>query len=259
MIVVKIGGSVICKDPSRAVADLARYAGEAIAIHGGGCAVNELLRSLGIQPKYLTHPGGVTSRYTDAETLKAFVMAMSWINKSLVASLAARGVVAVGLTGADGWVVKAKRKERVLVVDERGRQRVVDGGYSGRIVDVDVKALSPPPLKVLAPIALSDKGELLNVDGDQIAFEVASRLRAKLVILSDVDGVMIGGRVVERLGPEEAEALAKSEEVKGGMKRKLLAAAEAAKNGVETAIYNGLVDSPIEKALSGLGTHIIPK
>ncbi|MEL9990279.1 MAG: [LysW]-aminoadipate/[LysW]-glutamate kinase [Thermoproteus sp.] len=258
MIVVKIGGSVICKDPTNAVADLAKYASEAVAIHGGGCAVNELMKALGLQPKFLTHPGGVVSRYTDAETLKAFVMAMSWINKSIVAALAARGVTAIGLTGADGGVVRAKRKEKVVVVDERGRQRVVDGGYSGKISEVDVKALLPPPLKVLAPIALSDKGELLNVDGDQIAFEVASRLKAKLVILSDVDGLLIGGKVVERLKPEEAVALAKSDEVKGGMKRKLLAAAEAARAGVETIIYNGLVPSPIEKALSGAGTHIIP-
>lgn len=259
MIVVKIGGSVICKDPSRAIEDLAKYAGEAVAVHGGGCAVNELMRALGIQPKFLTHPGGVVSRYTDGETLRAFVMAMSWINKTLVASLIAKGVIAVGLTGADGLVVKAKRKERVLVVDERGRQRVVDGGYSGKIVDVDVKALAPPPLKVLAPIAVSEKGELLNVDGDQIAFEVATRLGAKLVILSDVDGLIIGGRVVERLTPDEAEELAKTEEVKGGMKRKLLAAAEAARRGVETVIYNGLVESPVTKALSGAGTHIVPK
>ncbi|MEZ0248501.1 MAG: [LysW]-aminoadipate/[LysW]-glutamate kinase [Thermoproteus sp.] len=258
MIVVKIGGSVICKDPTNAVADLAKYASEAVAIHGGGCAVNELMKALGLQPKFLTHPGGVVSRYTDAETLKAFVMAISWINKSIVAALAARGVAAIGLTGADGGVVKAKRKEKVIVVDERGRQRVVDGGYSGKISEVDVKALLPPPLKVLAPIALSDRGELLNVDGDQIAFEVASRLKARLVILSDVDGLLIGGKVVERLRPEEAEALAKSDEVKGGMKRKLLAAAEAARAGVETIIYNGLVPSPIEKALSGAGTHIIP-
>jgi len=258
MIVVKIGGSVICKDPSRAVADLANYAGEAVAIHGGGCAVNDLMKALGLQPKFLTHPGGVVSRYTDYETLRAFVMAMSWINKTVVASLAARGIPAVGLTGADGAVVKAKRKEKVVVVDERGRQRVVDGGYSGKIVDVDAKALLPPPLKVLAPIALSERGELLNVDGDQIAFEVASRLGAKLVILSDVDGLIVGGRVVERLDPDEAERLAKSEEVRGGMKRKLLAAAEAARRGVETIIYNGLADSPIGRALAGAGTHITP-
>lgn len=259
MIVVKIGGSVICKDPSRAVEDLAKYAGEAVAVHGGGCAVNELMKALGIQPKFLTHPGGVVSRYTDGETLRAFVMAMSWINKTLVVSLIARGVTAVGLTGADGLVVKAKRKEKVLVVDERGRQRVVDGGYSGRVVDVDVKALLPPPLKVLAPIAASEKGELLNVDGDQLAFEIAARLGAKLVILSDVDGLIIGGRVVERITADEAEALAKSEEVRGGMKRKLLAAAEAARKGVETIIYNGLSEAPISKALSGAGTHILPK
>ena len=158
MIVVKIGGSVACKDLSKAVADLAKFADRAVAVHGGGCMVNDLMKKMGLQPKFLTHPGGVVSRYTDWETLQVFVMAMSWINKQIVASLTALGVEAVGLTGADGAVVRAKRKEKVIVVDERGRQRVVDGGYVGRITEVDVKKLAPPPLKVLAPIAVSERG-----------------------------------------------------------------------------------------------------
>lgn len=256
-LVIKIGGSVICKDASRVVDNLARYASSSVVIHGGGCMVNSLLERLGIQPKFLRHPGGLTSRYTDLETLKVFVMAMSLINKQLVAALQARGVNAVGLTGADGAVVRAKRKEKVLVVDERGRQVVVDGGYVGRITDVAVDALTPPPLKVLAPIALSEKGELLNVDGDQLALDVALRAGAKrLVILSDVEGLLLGGKVVPRLSPQEAKALAQSEEVRGGMKRKLVMAAEAASRGVEVIISSGLVDNPIDAALGGAGTHI---
>ncbi|CCC80798.1 acetylaminoadipate / acetylglutamate kinase [Thermoproteus tenax Kra 1] len=258
IIVVKLGGSVVCKDPSKAIADLAKYADVAVVVHGGGCMVNEVMKAMGLQPKFLTHPGGVVSRFTDYETLRAFVMTMMWINKNIVASLASLRVPALGLSGADNMVLRAKRKEKVIIVDERGRQRVVDGGYSGKITEIDVKALLPPPLKVLAPIAVSEKGELLNIDGDQVAFEIASRLMSKLVILSDVDGLIIGGKVVGRLTPQEALELAKSDEVKGGMKRKLIAAAEAAKSGVETIIYNGLVESPIEKALAGAGTHIIP-
>ncbi len=256
MIVVKLGGSVFCRDPQRAAAGLAGVR-DAVVVHGGGCYVNQLLKEMGVEPRFLTHPGGLVSRYTDWETLRAFVMAMSWINKYIVAYLNASGTPAVGLTGADGAVVRARRKERVLVIDERGRQRVVDGGYVGRITEVDVKALSPPPVKVVAPIAMSDRGELLNVDGDQLAFEIAARAGAKwLVILSDVDGLLIDGRVVPRLTPEEAEALAKSEEVRGGMKRKLLMAAEAARAGVEVVIYNGLVENAVEAALSGAGTHV---
>ncbi|MFN3805004.1 MAG: [LysW]-aminoadipate/[LysW]-glutamate kinase [Pyrobaculum sp.] len=256
MMVVKIGGSVFCKDPTKALSNLASHI-DSVVIHGGGCYVNELLRRVGLEPRFLTHPGGVVSRYTDYETLKIFVMAMSWVNKYIVAFLNAAGVEAVGLTGADGGVVKARRKERVLVVDERGRQRVVDGGYVGRITEVDVNKLAPPPLKVLAPIALSERGELLNVDGDQLAFEVAARSRAeRLVILSDVDGVLVGGRVVPRLTAGEAEALAKSDGVWGGMRRKLLMAAEAARGGVEVVISSGLVERPIDAALAGAGTHI---
>jgi acetylglutamate/LysW-gamma-L-alpha-aminoadipate kinase len=258
MIVVKIGGSVACKDLSKVVQNLPKYTDRAVVVHGGGCLVNELLKRMGIEPKFLTHPGGLVSRYTDWETLKVFVMAMSWINKQIVSSLHALGVEALGLTGADMGVVKAKRKEKVLIVDERGRQRVVDGGYVGKITSVAVEKLRPPPLKVLSPIAVSERGELLNVDGDQLAFDVARELKVeKLILLSDVEGLIIGGKVVPRLTPEEAEALTKSEEVRGGMKRKLLMAAEAAKLGIEVVISSGLVDSPIDAALDGAGTHIV--
>ncbi|MEM0370937.1 MAG: [LysW]-aminoadipate/[LysW]-glutamate kinase [Pyrobaculum sp.] len=258
MIVIKIGGSVVCKDVSRVVANLPKYASSAVVVHGGGCLVNEYMKKMGVEPRYLTHPGGLVSRYTDLETLKIFVMVMSLINKSIVASLHAMGVEALGLTGADMGVVKARRKERVIIVDERGRQRVVDGGYVGRVTEVAVQKLLPPPLKVLSPLAVSERGELLNIDGDQLAFDVARGVAAeKLVILSDVDGLMLGGRVVPRLTPQEAEELVKNEEVRGGMKRKLLMAAEAAKLGIEVVISNGLVESPIDAALGGGGTHIV--
>lgn len=257
MIVVKIGGSVVCKDVSKVVANLPKYANSAIVIHGGGCLVNEILKKMGIEPKFLTHPGGLVSRYTDIETMKVFVMAMSLINKSIVANLHALGVEALGITGADMGVVKAKRKEKVLVVDERGRQRVADGGYVGRVTEVAIEKLTPPPLKVLSPIAVSEKGELLNIDGDQLAFEVAKKAQAdRLVILSDVDGLILGGKVVPLLTPQQAEELVKNEEVRGGMKRKLLMAAEAAKLGIEVVISNGLVENPIDAALNGSGTHI---
>ncbi|MFN7104989.1 MAG: [LysW]-aminoadipate/[LysW]-glutamate kinase [Pyrobaculum sp.] len=256
MIVIKIGGSVFCKDTANVLSNLVNYR-DAVVIHGGGCYVNELMKKMGVEPRYLTHPGGVVSRYTDYETLKIFVMAMSWINKHIVAFLNAAGVEAVGLTGADGGVVKARRKEKVIIVDERGRQRVIDGGYVGRITEIDVKTLTSPPLKVLAPIALSERGELLNIDGDQLAFEVAIRAGVeRLVILSDVEGVLVGGKVVPRLTAGEAEALAKSDEVWGGMRRKLLMAAEAARGGVEVVISSGLADRPIDGALAGAGTHI---
>lgn len=258
MIVVKIGGSVVCKDASKVIQNLPKYADRAVVIHGGGCLVNELLKRMGIEPKFLTHPGGLVSRYTDWETLKVFVMAMGWINKYIVASLHGLGVQALGLTGADLGVVVAKRKERVLVIDERGRQRVVDGGYVGKIAEIRVDKLTPPPLKVLAPVAVSENGELLNIDGDQLAFDVAREAKAeRLILLSDVEGLILGGKVVPRLTPEEAEKLVKSEEVRGGMKRKLLMASEAAKLGIEVVISSGLVDSPIDAALNGAGTHII--
>ena len=260
-LVVKIGGSVICRGGLGNVLDDLAEIRDVVVVHGGGCLVNDLLRRMGIEPKYLTHPGGIVSRYTDEETLRVFVMGMMLINKWIVSGLLARGVEAVGLSGADMGVVLAKRKEKVLVVDERGRQRVVYGGFSGRIVRVRGELLLPtPPIRVLAPIAVSDKGELLNVDGDQLTIEVARAVGARrVVLLSDVPGLIIKGSVVSRLTPDEAKTLASSDEVRGGMKRKLVNAAEVASQGVEVVISSGVERNPIRRALSGEGTHIIPK
>jgi len=257
MIVVKVGGSVICKDFKHVAYDLAQY-NDVVLVHGGGCVVNQLMERMGLRPKFLTHPGGITSRYTDEETLKVYVMGMMLVNKMLVAQLNKAGVEALGLSGADQKIVVAKRKERVIIVDERGRQRVVDGGYTGRIVNVRTDLVRPPPLKVLAPVAVSEDGLLLNVDGDQLAYAIAVSLHADgLVMLTDVEGVLVGGEVVRRLSPEEAERLSRSPEVKGGMKRKVLLAAEAAKRGIRTIIASGLVERPLTRALEGGGTEVI--
>lgn len=257
MIVVKIGGSVLCRDPSHVVEDLANYK-DVVVIHGGACLVNQLMEKMDIRPRFLTHPGGFTSRYTDEETLKVYVMGMMLANKMLVAKLNSVGIEAIGMSGADQGVVMARRKERVIVVDERGRQRVVDGGYTGRITSVRAELLKPPPVKVLAPIAMSEEGLLLNVDSDQLAYAVASALRADvLIMLSDVMGVLLGGELVRRISPGEAKELLKSPEIRGGMRRKVVLAVEAAEAGIRVIIASGLVEKPITKALNGRGTEII--
>lgn len=258
---VKIGGSVVCRGKLGNVLDDLAGLRDVVVVHGGGCLVNDLLKRMGIEPRYLTHPGGVVSRYTDEETLKVFVMGMMLINKLIVSGLLARGVEAIGLSGADMGIVVAKRKEKVLIVDERGRQRVVDGGFSGKIVRVRSELLIPtPPIRVLAPIAASDKGELLNVDGDQLTIEVARAVGAKqIILLSDVPGLLIKGSIVRELGPDEARGLASSDEVRGGMKRKLVNAAEVASQGIEVIIGSGVEPSPIKRALAGEGTRIVSR
>ncbi len=259
MIVVKIGGSVLCKDPSHVILDLANHWEGCVVVHGGGCFVNAVMERMGLTPRYLTHPGGLRSRLMDEETLKAYVMGVMYLNKLIVARLSAFGVPAVGMSGADNAVVVAKRKERVMVIDERGRQRVVDGGYSGRITSVKGELLVPPPLKVLAPIAVSQDGRLLNVDGDTLALKVAEAVGARrLVLLSDVDGLLLDGRLVERLDAAGVRKALEHRDVVGGMKRKLSVVLEAVERGIEVVISNGVVEAPIDRALKGMGTLVQP-
>jgi len=220
------------------------------------------MEKLGIKPVFVKSPSGVVSRYTDENTLWCYVMGMMWLNKSLVSKLIQLGVPAVGLSGADGKLLLAKRKEKIIIVDERGRQRVIDGGYTGKIINVNTDLmktlLESSYVPVIAPIAVDENGTLLNVDSDQVAYMLSITLKPDYcIILLDVDGLLIGGKTVSKLKPEEAERLFKeSEEVKGGMKRKLYMASQIAREGIRTIISSGLRERPIREALGGAGTHI---
>ncbi len=231
-------------------------------VHGGGFYVTELMQKLGIQPVFVKSPSGVVSRYTDWNTLWCYVMGMMWLNKQIVSKLTELGVDAVGLSGADGKLLLAKRKEKIIIVDERGRQRLIDGGYTGKIVDVNTKLITTlldmNMVPVVAPIAIDSSGVLLNVDSDQVTTAIATKLKPDtVIILLDVDGLLLNGKVVEKLTPEEAEKIFKeSPEVTGGMKRKLYMAAQIAKEGIRVIIANGLKENPIDNALQGQGTVI---
>lgn len=113
---------------------------------------------------------------------------------------------------------------------------------------------------VIAPIAMDNKtGSALNVDGDQ-ALEVLSTslMPNYAVILTDVDGVIVNGKVISRVNAAEAQGLFKNPEVRGGMKRKVYTAAQLAGRGIYTIISNGTIERPITSAINGLGTHVVP-
>jgi len=224
--------------------------------------VTELMEKLGIKPVFVKSPSGVVSRYTDENTLWCYVMGMMWLNKTLVSKLTQLGVSAIGLSGADGKLLLARRKEKIIIVDERGRQRVIDGGYTGKITNVNLdlvkRMLEMNYVPIIAPIAIDEKGTLLNVDSDQVAYMLSISLKPDYcVVLLDVDGLLIGGKTVSRLSVEEAEKLFReSDEVRGGMKRKLYMASQIAKEGVKVVLGSGLRERPITEALAGAGTHI---
>lgn len=265
MYVIKIGGKVLERNLHGVIESIGRVAlsNPVVVAHGGGNVVTEFCKRLGVEPKFVVSPEGVRSRYTDRDELDVYVMVMAGrLNKMMVSGLVARGVKAVGVTGADGPTLIAERKKRIVIVDERGRKRVVDGGFTGKVVRVNSELLknflSMGYSVVIAPIAIDDEGNMLNVDADQVAFKVSSALKVdKLIILTDVPGVLIDGEVVKQINVGELDKIINK--VGAGMNRKLIEAANAIREGVnEVVISSGIVNDPLGDVLKGSGTVMKP-
>jgi acetylglutamate/LysW-gamma-L-alpha-aminoadipate kinase len=267
MIVVKAGGGegldmgAVCAD----VAELVARGERVVLVHGGSHETNVVSDKLGHPPRFVTSVSGHTSRYTDRETLEIFAMvAGGRINKLLVERLQQLGVNAIGLSGLDGRLLEAKRKSSLRIV-EHGKRKVLRGEYSGKIERVNVSLLKAlleaGYVPVVAPLAISFESEAVNVDGDRAAAAIGAALRAeRVVILSNVPGLL---RDVADEGSLIAHVpLGRAEEyldryAKGRMKRKLLGAVEALRDGVgQVIIADGRVERPLYQALNGQGTIV---
>jgi acetylglutamate/LysW-gamma-L-alpha-aminoadipate kinase len=257
LLVVKMGGSILKEGASAAlVSDLKELLKEnkAVLVHGGGVEVTEIAAKLGKEQKFIVSPEGFRSRYTDKETIEIYTMVMAGkINKQIVLALQSQGIPAVGLSGLDGAILKAERKKKLIAVDERGRKKVIDGGYTGKINEVNANVLTflleKGYVPVVTPIAMSEEFEPLNVDGDRTAAVVAGALKAdRLVLLTDVQGLSLKGKPVPKISATEVREVLSS--IGQGMSTKVHAALEALNQGVaEVLVTSGLGDQPISKAL----------
>ena len=256
LIVVKVGGSILEVVPPEIVSDIKNVLSEhqLVLVHGGGKGVTEIASKLGKEQKFVFSPTGFRSRYTDKETMEIFTMVMAGkINKQIVAALQSQGIHSVGLSGLDGSLLKAERKKRLIIVDERGRKKVIDGGYTGKINKVNVDLLSfllgKEYVPVVTPIAMSEEFEPLNVDGDRTAAVVAGALKAdRLILLTDVQGLVLKGKTVPKITATEAEDALSS--IGKGMSTKVHAALEALNQGVkEVLVTSGVRQQPISSAL----------
>jgi acetylglutamate/LysW-gamma-L-alpha-aminoadipate kinase len=263
--VVKIGGARAV-EPEGALADVASLAeagGDVVVVHGGSTKVDETLERMGIEPTYVDTPEGVTGRFTDAETMEVFTMAMSWINTDLVAGLRAQGVDALGLSGVDGGLLTGPRKSAVRVLED-GKKKIKRGEHSGRIDRVNVglleTLLNEGYTPVTGPPMLGDDGTPVNTDADRAAAAVAGALDATLVLLTDVEGVYAdpddAATLISRV--ETAEEWAALEAAaEGFMGKKVMAAEEALDGGAgEVIVASANADRPVTSALDGGGTHI---
>ncbi len=268
MIVIKVGGGAgvdldtVCMD----IAALVQQNQQVVLVHGTSAAADALAAKMGVPSRTLQSPSGYVSRYTDAETLDVYTMAaVGQVNKLLVTKLQALGVNAIGLSGVDGRLMGARRKDAVRAIDPAtGKQRIVRDDFTGRIENVNEQLLrillDAGYTPVIAPLALGAECERLNVDGDRAAAMVAGALHADtLIILSNVPGLMANfpdeSSLIRKLAANEVE---RAIDIAGGrMKKKVLAAQEALGVGVHRIV---LADSrrpaPIHAALEGEGTVI---
>lgn len=265
MIVVKMGGaqgvnlSAVCQD----VAALIHQGEEIVLVHGGSNETNALSEQLGVAPRFLTTVTGFTTRYTDRQTLEIFCMATGKINLQIVEQLQKAGVNAVGLSGADGRLLYAKRNEAIKVV-ENGRRMVIRDDFTGKIEQVNaglLRALLDSGLTpVIQPLAISEAGDALNVDADRAAAVVAGALHSgQLILLTNVPGLMRSfpdeSTLIPHIDRKEVESALSIAE--GRMKKKVLGAIEALELGVNQVIFaDGRVEHPLLAALSGQGTTI---
>ena len=264
-VVVKIGGSLVKNGlPTPLLEDIGEVArsNQVALVHGGGELVTDVARRLGKEQSFITSPEGIRSRYTDMETVEIYAMVMcGMVAKRIVLALLSHGVRAVSLSGLDGRLLIGKRKKKLLVLDDRGRKLAIDGGYTGRVVAVNSALLEALMgngyLPVISPVAVSESNEPLNIDGDRAAASVAKGIGAeRVVFVTDVDGLKIDGKVVEKISLDVAKA--KLPEIGFGMQKKVIAAIEAIESGVgEAVICSGLKAAPLRAALSHSGCTVI--
>lgn len=257
LIVVKVGGDILrWKRSPELILDIKDLLSEnrITLVHGGGVEVTEIASKLGKRQQFVVSPKGFRSRYTDKDTAEIYAMVMTGkINKQIVSALQSHGVPGIGLSGLDGLLVQAKRKKRIVIIDETGRKRVIDGGYTGKIHEVNAQLLwlliEKGYVPVIAPVAMSEEFEPLNVDGDRMAAYIAGTINAdRLVLLTGVQGLTLDGKLVPKLTVSEAKKILPK--IGGGMITKVYAAIEALGLGVgEVIISFGLETFPISSPL----------
>src|SRR5579884_2762662 len=262
-LVVKIGGGagVITTNIVREIAQCVTDGQQIVVVHGASDLTNELSERLGHPARVITSPGGLVSRYTDAETLRIFAMAtVGEINTALVASLQQQGVSALGLSGVDGRLLLARRKSIVRSLMPDGRVQILRDDYTGQIERVNEallrQLLAAGYTPVIAPLALSHEGERLNVDGDRAAAAIAAALHAEtLVILTNVPGLLSNpadqSTLIRHIAADQLENTLQF--AQGRMRKKMLGAQEALRGGVQRVCIGS---GSLQAVLNGAGTTI---
>jgi acetylglutamate kinase len=209
-----------------------------VVVHGGGPQIGGMLKRLGIKSEF---SDGL--RITDAATIEVVEMVLAGsINKQIVGFINAAGGKAVGLSGKDGDMVKARKLSRHVSDPGSNIEKVVDLGFVGEPERVDTMVLDQilgrDLIPVLAPLATSADGTTYNVNADTFAGAIAGALKAKrLLLLTDVPGVLDKSKkLIDKLTADEARRLIADGTISGGMIPKVETCLYALEQGVEGVV-----------------------
>ena len=266
VMVVKYGGNAMT-DPilessfARDIVMLKTVGIHPVVVHGGGPQVDNLLKELGRSSDRIDG-----MRVTDKATMDVVEMVLGGsVNKSIVNLINKHGGRAIGLTGKDASLIRA-RKLPMIKMDEQGNEQQIDLGFVGDVVsinrDVIDLMIASNFIPVIAPLGVDDEGNTYNINADVVAGKVAEFMLAeKLILLTNIKGVLDkAGNVATGLTPAKVDEMIADGTISGGMIPKISYALEAVKNGVKSAV---IVDGRVPHATllevftdKGVGTLI---
>jgi acetylglutamate kinase len=266
-VVVKYGGNAMVDEKlkrgfARDIVLLKQVGINPVVVHGGGPQIGDLLKQLGKETRFIDG-----MRVTDSETMDVVQMVLGGlVNKDIVNLINQFGGRAVGLTGKDGGLIRAKRMTITRKGPELEAPEIIDLGHVGEVAGIDpavVRMLDQGAfIPVVAPIGVGEDGASYNINADLVAGKMATVLGAeKLILLTNTRGVLDGEeRLLTGLGVRDIEALIEDGTIHGGMLPKIRCALDALQSGVRTAhIIDGRTEHAVLLELftdQGIGTLI---
>lgn len=233
-----------------------------VIVHGGGPKISQIMKRMGKEPTFIEG-----QRVTDRETMDIVEMVLGGlVNKEIVALINNHGGKAVGLSGKDGGLIKAKKK-LLRKAAEKGEEELIDIGLVGEVESVDPDILDSIErggfIPVISPIGAGSRGEAFNINADYVASAIAGALQAeKFILLTDVQGIMDKkGEVISTVPKKGIKKLVDNGTIAGGMLPKVQACTRALDAGVKkTHIVDGRIPHCLLLEIftkEGIGTEIV--
>ncbi len=266
-IVIKFGGNAMVDEKlknsfARDIVLLKQVGVNPVVVHGGGPQIGDLLKRVGKESKFIDG-----MRVTDSETMDIVEMVLGGlVNKSIVNLINHNGGQAVGLTGKDGSMIRAKKMEINRASPETQTTEIIDLGHVGQVTTIDpsiVNALDEGNfIPVIAPIGVGEDAASYNINADLVAGKMASVLGAeKLLLLTNTAGILDKQEnILTGLNAKKVKELISDGTIAGGMLPKVSCALDAVHSGVKTShIIDGRVEHAVLLELltdEGVGTLI---